>query len=73
MFRSSQIIIREICSLLNLYYSIHNSIRHCTDNNALHLSALLTVSELLRKIMDLAIFIYVNDEQQDLAFISSGV
>jgi len=29
MFRSCQIIIRELCSLLNLYYSIHNSIRIC--------------------------------------------
>jgi len=29
MFRSSQIIIRELCSLLKLYYSIHNSIRIC--------------------------------------------
>jgi len=29
MFRSCQIIIREICSLLKLYYSIHNSIRIC--------------------------------------------
>jgi len=27
MFRSCQIIIRELCSLLKLYYSIHNSIR----------------------------------------------
>ena len=27
MFRSCQIIIRELCSLLNLDYSIHNSIR----------------------------------------------
>ena len=26
MFRSCQIIIRELCSLLKLYYSIHNSI-----------------------------------------------
>jgi len=25
MFRTSQIIIRELCSLLKLYYSIHNS------------------------------------------------
>jgi len=30
MFRSCQIIIRELCTLLNLYYSIHNSIRICT-------------------------------------------
>jgi len=29
MFRSCQIIIKEICSLLNLYYGIHNSIRIC--------------------------------------------
>ena len=29
MFRSCQIIIRELCSLLNLYYSIHNLIRIC--------------------------------------------
>jgi len=29
MFRSCQIIIRELCSLLKLYYSIHNSIRTC--------------------------------------------
>jgi len=29
MFRSFQIIIRELCSLLMLYYSIHNSIRIC--------------------------------------------
>ena len=29
MFRSFQIIIREPCSLLKLYYSIHNSIRIC--------------------------------------------
>ena len=29
MFRSSQIIIRELCFLLKLYYSIHNSIRIC--------------------------------------------
>jgi len=29
MFRSYQIIIRELCSLLKLYYSIHNSIRIC--------------------------------------------
>ena len=29
MFRSCQIIIRELCSLLRLYYSIHNSIRIC--------------------------------------------
>ena len=29
MFRSCQIIIRELCSLLKLYYSIHNSIRIC--------------------------------------------
>jgi len=29
MFRSSQIIIRELCSLLKIYYSIHNSIRIC--------------------------------------------
>jgi len=27
MFRSCQIIIRELCSLLKLYYSVHNSIR----------------------------------------------
>jgi len=27
MFRSCQIIITELCSLLKLYYSIHNSIR----------------------------------------------
>jgi len=27
MFRSCQIIIRELCSLLKLYYSIQNSIR----------------------------------------------
>ena len=27
MFRSCHIIIREICSLLKLYYSYHNSIR----------------------------------------------
>jgi len=27
MFRSCQILIRELCSLLNLYYSIQNSIR----------------------------------------------
>ena len=27
MFRSCQIIIRELCSLLKIYYSIHNSIR----------------------------------------------
>ena len=27
MFRSCQIIIRELFSLLNLYYNIHNSIR----------------------------------------------
>ena len=27
MFRSCQIIIRELCSLLKLYYGIHNSIR----------------------------------------------
>jgi len=29
MFRSCQIIIRELCSLLKLYYSIHISIRIC--------------------------------------------
>jgi len=29
MFRSCQIIIRELCSLLKLYYSIHNSIPIC--------------------------------------------
>jgi len=29
MFRSCQIIIRELCALLKLYYSIHNSIRIC--------------------------------------------
>jgi len=29
MFRPCQIIIRELCSLLKLYYSIHNSIRIC--------------------------------------------
>ena len=29
MFRSCQIIIRELCSFLKLYYSIHNSIRIC--------------------------------------------
>jgi len=29
MFRSCQTIIRELCSLLKLYYSIHNSIRIC--------------------------------------------
>ena len=29
MFRSCQFIIRELCSLLKLYYSIHNSIRIC--------------------------------------------
>ena len=29
MFRSCQIIIRELCSLLKLYYSIRNSIRIC--------------------------------------------
>jgi len=29
MFRSCQIIIRELCSLLKLYYSIHSSIRIC--------------------------------------------
>jgi len=29
MFRSCQIIIRELSSLLKLYYSIHNSIRIC--------------------------------------------
>ena len=29
MFRSCQIIIRELCSLLKLYYSFHNSIRIC--------------------------------------------
>jgi len=29
MFRSCQIIIRELCSLLKLYYSIHNSVLIC--------------------------------------------
>jgi len=29
MFRSCQIIIRKLCSLLKIYYSIHNSIRIC--------------------------------------------
>ena len=29
MFRSCQIIIRELCSLLKLYYGIHKSIRIC--------------------------------------------
>ena len=29
MFRSCQIIIRELCSFLKFYYSIHNSIRIC--------------------------------------------
>jgi len=29
MFRSCQIIIRKLCSLLKLYCSIHNSIRIC--------------------------------------------
>jgi len=29
MFRSCQIIIRELCSLLKLYYGIYNSIRIC--------------------------------------------
>jgi len=29
MFRSCQIIIRELCSLLESYYSIHNTIRIC--------------------------------------------
>jgi len=29
MFRSCQIIIRELYSLLKLYYSAHNSIRIC--------------------------------------------
>jgi hypothetical protein len=29
MFRSCQIIIRELCSLLKLRYSIYNSIRIC--------------------------------------------
>jgi len=29
MFRSCQVIIRELCSLLNLYYGIHNSIFIC--------------------------------------------
>ena len=29
MFRSYHIIIRELCSLLKLYYSIHNSIPRC--------------------------------------------
>jgi len=29
MFRSCQIIIRELCSLLKLYYSIHTLIRIC--------------------------------------------
>ena len=32
MFRSCQIIIRELCcSLLNLYYNIHNLIRFCKE------------------------------------------
>ena len=29
MFQSCQIIIRELCSLLKLYYGIHNSILIC--------------------------------------------
>ena len=29
MFRSCQIIIRELCSLLNLYYGIQNSVLVC--------------------------------------------
>jgi len=29
MFRSCQVTIRELCSLLKLYYGIHNSIRIC--------------------------------------------
>ena len=29
MFRSCQIIFRELCSLLKLYYGIHNSILIC--------------------------------------------
>jgi len=29
MFGSCQIIITELCSLLKIYYSIHNSIRIC--------------------------------------------
>jgi len=29
MFQSCQVIIRALCSLLKLYYSIHNSIRIC--------------------------------------------
>jgi len=29
MFRSCQIIIRELCSSLKLYYSIHSSTRIC--------------------------------------------
>jgi len=29
MFRSCQIIIRELCSVLKLYYGIHNSILIC--------------------------------------------
>ena len=29
MFRACQIIIRELCSLLKLYYAIHNSILIC--------------------------------------------
>jgi len=29
MFRSCQVIIRELCSLLKLYYSINNSSRIC--------------------------------------------
>jgi len=29
MFQSCQIIIKELCSLLKLYYGIHNSIRIC--------------------------------------------
>ena len=32
MFRSCQIIIRELCSLLKLYYSIHNSIHICKQS-----------------------------------------
>jgi len=29
MFRSRQIIIRDLCSFLKLYFGIHNSIRIC--------------------------------------------
>ena len=29
MFRSCQIFIRELCSLIKLYYSIHNSVLIC--------------------------------------------